>query len=97
VLGASREAILEDYLITNVDRDKNYERTFQRFLKFAEGDEQRARELTEAHRARPENLTAFYEAVDDAYGSMNDFVRNQLGIDDARREQLRLACTEPLG
>ncbi len=94
VLGASREAILDDYLITNVARDKNYERTFQRFLKFAEGDEQRARELTEAHRARPENLAAFYEAVDEAYGSMDDFVRNQLGIDDSLREQLRTSCTE---
>lgn len=94
VLGASREAILEDYLITNVDRDKNYDRTLQRFLKFSGGDEQRARELTEAHRARPENLTAFYEAVDEAYGSMDDFVRNQLGISDKWREQLRLACTE---
>jgi protein tyrosine/serine phosphatase len=95
VLGASRDDILKDYLETNVARNKNYERFFNRFLKFADGNQELARELTEAHSALPENLTAFYEAVDEAYGSMADFVRNQLGIDDERREQLTLACTTP--
>ena len=50
ILGASRESILEDYLLTNVARDKNYEKTYQRFLRLADGDEKRARELTYDHR-----------------------------------------------
>ena len=91
-LGVSREDILEDYLLTNIDRDKNFEQTFQRFLKFS-GDEARARELVNSHRARPENLDAFYAEIDGRYGSMDDFVRNQLEISDTERANMRAACT----
>lgn len=93
VLGASRQDILDDYLLTNVSRDKNYQQSFERFLRFADGDEELAHELTQAHRARPENLQAFYQAVDEEYGDMERFVREILGIDDVRREELRAACT----
>lgn len=94
VLGANREDILEDYLFTNVARDKNYDAMLERFMRFA-GDEQRARELVESHRALPENLDAFYGAIEARYGDMDAFVRNQLGIDDEKREQIRAACTRP--
>lgn len=93
VLGASREDILEDYLFTNVARDKNFDKMLERFMRFAE-DEQRARELVESHRALPENLDAFYESVEERYGTMEAFIRNQLGIDDARRDAIRAACTQ---
>lgn len=92
-LGASREAILEDYLYTNVARDKNYERNYARFLKLAGGDEALAHELTESHRARPENIAAFYEAIDASYGSMDSFVREQLGLDEPALMRIREHCT----
>lgn len=92
ILGANRDDILEDYLFTNVARDKNYDAMLARFMRFA-GDEQRARELVDSHRALPENLDAFYGAIEARYGSMDSFVRNQLGISDERREQIRAACT----
>ncbi|MBQ9002588.1 MAG: tyrosine-protein phosphatase [Eggerthellaceae bacterium] len=92
VLGVSREDILEDYLLTNIDRDRNFEKTFQRFMKFS-GNELKARELVHSHRARPENLEAFYEEIDDRYGSMSAFIRNQLGISDAERANMRSTCT----
>ena len=95
VLGADERAILHDYLLTNAARDKTLEHVHARFLRLADGNEELARELTVAHRARPENLTAFREAVCGAYGSMDAFVRDRLGIDDARREELRRACTRP--
>lgn len=97
VLGASRADILEDYLLTNVSRDKHYQQAFERFLRFSDGDEARAHELTRAHRARPENLEAFYEAVDERYGSMERFVREVLAIDGERREEVRRRCTCPRG
>ncbi len=93
ILGASREDILADYLLTNISRDKNYQSAFKRFLRFTDGDEVQAHELTLAHRAREENLSAFYEAVDDSYGSMDSFIRNQLAISDEHAQQIRLACT----
>lgn len=93
VLGACPEAVLDDYLFTNVSRDKDYDKTYARFLRLADGNEELARELVESHRARPENLTTFYEAVDEAYGSMDSFVCEQLGLDDAEIMRIRECCT----
>lgn len=93
VLGASRKSILEDYLLTNVSRDKHYQAAFERFLKFADGDETRAHELVRAHRARPENLDAFYEAVSERYGSMDAFISEKLGFTRERQKTIRAVCT----
>ena len=95
VLGAREADILEDYLMTNVARDKNYEKTYARFLRLADGDEERAREITFEHRARPENIVAFHEAIEERYGSMEGFVHDQLGIDDELREEIRRVCAVP--
>lgn len=92
VLDATPEAILDDYLLTNVARDKNYEQMLQRFLNFT-GDEARARELVESHRALPENLGAFREAVCENYGSMESFMRVQLNMSSERQALLQAACT----
>ena len=92
-LGASREVILEDYLFTNVARDKNYDKMFKRFLRLSDGDERRADELVVAHRALPENLDAFYAAIEESYGGMDAFVRNQLALDGARLAAFRARCT----
>ncbi len=93
VLGADRDAILEDYLATNAARDADIQPVYERFLRLADGNEALARELTFSHRARPENLDAFYESIDERYGSMDSFIRDQLGIGDDRREEIRRACT----
>lgn len=95
VLGASKQDILDDYVLTNIDREKNIEPIYQRFLRLCDGDEQKAREVTDAHRALPENLDTFYGAIAESYGSMDDFIRNQLHISDALRDQLRETCTQP--
>jgi protein-tyrosine phosphatase len=93
VLGASSETVMDDYLFTNVSRDKNYDKMYARFLRLADGNEELARELVESHRARPENLDAFYWAIDEAYGSMDSFVREQLDFDDAEVVRIRECCT----
>lgn len=93
VLGASKDAILEDYELTNVSRDARYDEMFERFLRFSNGDEQKAHELVVAHRALPENIEAFYEAIDAEYGSWDAFMRDQLGMTDERIETIRVACT----
>ena len=40
-----------------------------------------------------ENLEIFYRVVEESYGGMNEFIRNQLGLSDERRDELRAACT----
>ena len=93
ILGADRDTILEDYLYTNVSRDKNYDKMFQRFYRLADGDEARAHELVISHRALPENLDTFYKAINERYGNMESFVRKQLGISDEQRMRIQDACT----
>lgn len=95
VLGASREDILEDYLLTNIDRDKNIEPIYARFLRLCDGDEDKAREITYAHRALPQNLETFYTAVEESYGGMDAFVREQLHVSDELRSQLHEQLTQP--
>lgn len=95
ILGASDEIILEDYMLTNEGRDKNIESIFERFLRLMGGDEDVAWQVTNNHRARPENLKAFYESVDERYGSMDSFLADVLGYDQKRREELRAQLTEP--
>ena len=93
VLQADRGAILEDYLLTNASRDKNLEPIYQRFLRLLEGDEERAREVTYAHRALPCNLESFYAAIDSTYGSMQAFIAEKLGIDTEEQQRIIEACT----
>ena len=96
VLGASDEDVLEDYLLTNESRDKRYDQLFARFLRLADGDEALAHELVTSHRARPETLAAFYAAVDERCGSMERFIRQQLGINADMRARIRETCTAAL-
>lgn len=95
ILGVSREEILEDYLLTNVNRDKNIVPVFERFKNLMGGDEDLAWKVTENHRARPENLVAYYESVDERYGSMDDYLAGCLGFDAERRRALRAKFTAP--
>lgn len=94
-LGADRDAILEDYLLTNESRDRHYGKEFQRFLRFADGDEELARKLTLAHRANPQNLQAFYDSIDTRYGGMEAFIVETLQIDRHYRAELKERLTIP--
>ncbi len=95
VLGAQPDAVLCDYLATNASRDAHIQGTYERFLRLCEGDEMRARELCDAHRASPQNIGAFLDEVDERYGGMESFITHQLGIDATRRTRLQEALTEP--
>lgn len=85
VLGVPRDAIYEDYLATNISRDRRYDEMFERFLRLADGDEKRAAELVDEHRARSENLDAFYGSIDAQYGSFEAYLSDILGFDLDRR------------
>ena len=93
VLGASREDILKDYLLTNKSRDAHIQGVYERFLRLCDGDEERARQITYDHRARPENIQAFYDEVETRYGSMEGLIHEQLAISEADRERFRASCT----
>ena len=94
VLGAEIDDIVEDYLLTNVSRDKRYEEMFERFYRFT-GDAKQADELVESHRARPENIDAFLQAIDEEYGSFDSFMIDVLGMTDDRRKAVVAQLTRP--
>lgn len=93
VLGASEQAILEDYLLTNVSRDARLDEMYQRFIRFTENDEHLAWQLVNNHRARPENLQSFRRAVDEHYGGMGVFVEQKLGLTKEAISQARSLLT----
>lgn len=95
ILGASEEDVLADYLLTNESRDRHYEREFQRFLRFADGDEELAHKLTRSHRANPENLQAFYDSLEVRYGGIEAFIVEALQIDRHYRARLKERLTVP--
>lgn len=93
ILGADPEAILEDYLYTNVSRDAHDDEMFARFLKLAQGDAVLARKITDEHRARSENLEAFTQAIEATYGSLDEFITRELNFNEDRRTSLQRLCT----
>ena len=94
-LGVSKQEIERDYLLTNVSREKNINQAFERFMRFT-NDEEKAWEITRAHSARPQNLMAFYEAVEAEYGSLEVFIENQLDISPDFRQRAIAACTQDI-
>lgn len=96
VLGADRESILDDHLVTNESRDRHYDTEFKRFLRFADGDEELAHKLTQAHRANPENLQAFYDSLETRYGGMEAFIVETLQIDRRYRAKIKEYLTVPM-
>ena len=95
VLGASEQAILDDYLLTNISRDKHIDEMFQRFLRLSGGDERIAWEVTNSHAARPENLEAYRDSVVERYGSMDAFIKDILGSAPDLVSRARELLTEP--
>lgn len=96
ILGAEKDAILEDYLLTNESRDRHYQREFQRFLRFADGNEELAHKLTRGHRANAENLQAFYDSLDARYGGMEAFIVEVLEVNRHWRADLKKRLTVPV-
>ena len=88
-----RIPVIEDYLLTNKSRDAHIQGVYERFLRLCDGDEERARQITYDHRARPENIQAFYDEVETRYGSMEGLIHEQLAISEADRERFRASCT----
>lgn len=91
VLGCTEDDILEDYLLTNISRDKQYPQMFERFYALC-SNEDAAHELVMTHRALPEYVSAFYEAIDVEYGCMDVYLSEVLGLDAEYIESVRSAC-----
>ena len=85
-LGVSEELALEDYLLTNA-----YRRDVSHIFNLHIG----AEEMHTLTSARPEYFSAALEAMHDAFGSTEAYMRDGLGLDDAFLNNLRGAFLEP--
>ena len=92
-LGVPQETVLEDYLLSNTFWESEASRLscFASCASFFRTPRSEVRALMEV---RPEYLEAAFEAIDQKYGSFEEYLQEGLGIDDATLERLRSALLE---
>ena len=88
VLGAPREAIEQDYLATNAYVQSETQNIMDALSTFGLGDKL-DKSIHVINSADPRFLQAAFSAVEREYGSLDAFVRDQLGVTDEKREALR--------
>ena len=88
LLGVPRDAVMEDYLLSNGLVLPRYRQTIEAFV--AAGGE---RAIPEAvFGVKPEYLEASFDEVDEAYGTIDRYFSDGLGIDTEGQRALREAC-----
>lgn len=84
-LGIPEDRVLEDYVLTN-----SYRRDVSHIFKLYIGDA----EMHTLTSAQPEYFTAALGAMQREFGSAQNYLRDGIGLDDARLERLRAAFLE---
>jgi len=92
-LGVPREAIMQDYMLTNGFSEASTSRMLNvlRVVSFFRTDPDDVRPLFEA---RPAYLQAAFDTIDARYGSDAAYLRDGLGMDDATLNRLRANLLE---
>ena len=88
-LGASRETIVEDFDLSNVSYADQVEAISQKVIEMGGGEEELAfiRAMVGVSR---ENFEATLDLIDQQYGSLSEYIENQLGFSKEEQQQLRL-------
>lgn len=94
-LGVPEEQVMQDYLASNVYlKDKNEKSIWKmRIFSLGRADTEGVRPLMEV---RSGYLQAAFETMRQDYGSVENYLKEGLGVDDAFREQLRALYLEPM-
>jgi len=92
-LGVPRDAVFEDYLLTNRYTAASQRRTIRlvRLASLFRVSEEEIRPLVEA---RPEYLEAALDTIDEHFGSVEAYLKEGLGLTEAQLERLREASLE---
>lgn len=87
-LGVDEDTIMKDFLLTNeVYKDKISD--LREELKNMGCDEKAVNEAQAIAGVKGEYLTAAFDAVKSEYGSVQDYIKNQLGVSDEEIERLK--------
>lgn len=88
LLGASREDIFEDYLLTNALRAAANQALRREYLEQGLSEDS-VESIMTAMGVKAEYLHAAYETAEKHYGSFEGFIREGLGVDEEQTAQLR--------
>jgi protein-tyrosine phosphatase len=93
-LGVPEDQVMQDYLASNVYlKDKNEKSLWKmRIFSFGRADTEGVKPMMEVRRSY---LQAAFDTMRQDYGSIDNYLRDGLGVDDAFREQLRARYLEP--
>lgn len=94
ILGASKQEILRDYLLTNISREAHIDTTYDRFLKLCNGNQDHAREITRAHAARAENIEAYVASIKNHYRNLDAFLFEAMKVPPILVDRARTELTE---
>ena len=92
-LGASREDIMADYLLTNEVNVARAEGVYRDLLAAGRSEEEAAM-MRELFLAKPEYLNASLEIVDGRFGGVEAYLRDGLGLPEATLTAFREAMVE---
>ena len=93
-LGVDEDTIMEDFLLTNEVYRESIAKT-EAGLKAAGYDDAVVAEAQAMAGVKGEYLKAAFDAVKEEYDSVEDYIRNQLGVSDEALSQLREKYLEP--
>ena len=93
-LGASRETVTEDYLLTNSCRPRDAARLRARMAEQLAADPGFEPLIQVISGVRKENLDAALDAILARCGSFEGYFADEYGLDAAALEKLRAACLE---
>ena len=85
-LGVPYETIMNDYLASNYYREKENEKMVSGMVQYMHINEQVAKDMASV---KKEYLDATFEAIRQKYGSMENFLRSELGLDEAKISLLK--------
>lgn len=97
ILDVHEETIIEDYLLTN-EYAETKARKLRFIVKYLVRQSEKADYVYEIYHAKEAFIDAAFDAIDETYGSMQNFLSDTLGITDEIKEKLkhRYLCTCPL-
>jgi protein-tyrosine phosphatase len=85
-LGVPYDTIVQDYVATNYYRTAENEKAINGMVKMMHMDKDVATSMLQA---KKEYLDATFAAITQQYGSVDNFLRNQVGLDDAKIKLLK--------
>jgi protein-tyrosine phosphatase len=85
-LGVPETTIMQDYTATNVYRAAENEQSIKGMVAYMHVSEGVAKDMMAA---KPEYLEATFAAIKKQYGSVDNFLKNEIGLDAKKMRELR--------